>query len=81
MPEAIGWAATAIFSASYFFRRPAALRWVQAAAACLWIAYGLAAGAAPVVVANVIVAVAALYSVWARRCSAGAKADMTVPAP
>ena len=26
MLDAIGWAATAIFSASYFFRRPAALR-------------------------------------------------------
>ena len=62
MLDALGWVATAVFSVSYFFRKPAALRRVQAAGACLWIAYGLAIGALPVVAANVIVAVAALYS-------------------
>ena len=67
MLDAIGWIATAIFSASYFFRRPAALRRLQAAAACLWVVYGLAIGATPVVVANVIVAAAALYSSLSRR--------------
>ena len=41
MMEAIGWLATAVFSTSYFFRRAAALRRIQAFAACLWIAYGL----------------------------------------
>jgi hypothetical protein len=60
--DAIGWTATAIFSSSYFFRQPAALRRIQAAAACLWILYGLALHAYPVVIANLIVAVAALYS-------------------
>jgi hypothetical protein len=64
MTDAIGWVATLIFSASYFFHRPAALRRVQAAAACLWIMYGFAVRALPVVVANAIVAVAALYSLW-----------------
>jgi len=64
MRDAIGWVATLIFSASYFYRRPAALRRVQAAAACLWIMYGIAVRALPVVVANAIVAVAALYSLW-----------------
>jgi hypothetical protein len=49
MLDAIGWVATAIFSTSYFFRGQTALRWVQAVAACLWVAYGLAIGAAPVV--------------------------------
>jgi hypothetical protein len=62
MLDALGWIATVIFSASYFFRRPAALRRMQAAAACLWVAYGVAIGAMPVVAANVIVAAAALYS-------------------
>ena len=62
MLDAIGWLATALFSSSYFFRRPAALRWMQSLAACLWIAYGLALHAPPVVAANVLVAVAALYS-------------------
>jgi hypothetical protein len=62
MLDAIGWVATAIFATSYFFRRQAALRRIQAVAACLWVAYGLAIGAAPVVVANLIVAVAAIGS-------------------
>ena len=58
----IGWVATVIFSSSYMFRHSVALRLTQAAAAFLWIAYGLAIGAPPVVVANVIVAGAALSS-------------------
>jgi Bacterial inner membrane protein len=58
----IGWVATAISTGSYMFRHPVALRWTQAASALLWIAYGLAIGAPPVMVANVIVAVAAVYS-------------------
>jgi len=62
MLNAIGWIATAVFAASYFFRGPAALRRVQAAAACLWIVYGALLGALPVVAANVIVAGAALWS-------------------
>jgi len=63
MENALGWIATAAFSASYFARRPVVLRRVQAAAACLWIAYGLAIHALPVVAANLIVAAAALYSI------------------
>lgn len=62
MLDAVGWIATAVFSASYFFRQPAALRRIQATAACLWVAYGLMIRAFPVVAANVIVAAAALYS-------------------
>jgi hypothetical protein len=62
MLNLLGWAATAVFSASYFFRQPAALRRIQAVAACLWIAYGILIGAFPVVAANVIVAAVALYS-------------------
>jgi hypothetical protein len=76
MLDAVGWIATAIFSASYFFERPGVLRLIQAAAACLWIVYGVALGALPVVIANVIVAVAALYSVRADR-AARASAAMT----
>jgi hypothetical protein len=62
MLDALGWIATAIFSASYFFRRPEALRRIQALAAGLWILYGLTIRAYPVVIANVIVAIAALCS-------------------
>ena len=63
MAEAAGWAATAIFTAAYFFRQPGTLRRIQAAAACLWIAYGLARGSMPVVVANLLVAAGAVLSV------------------
>jgi hypothetical protein len=54
--SSLGWIATAIFAASYLFRQPAALRKMQAAAACLWIIYGITIGAGPVVVANLMVA-------------------------
>jgi hypothetical protein len=61
----IGWIATACFGLSYFFKKPATLRLIQAGAAILWISYGLLIHAMPVVAANVIVALAALYSTFA----------------
>jgi hypothetical protein len=64
MLDAIGWTATAVFSASYLFRSGAALRRVQAAAALLWIAYGVAIASKPVIAANAIVAVAAISSAF-----------------
>jgi hypothetical protein len=60
----IGWIATACFGLSYFFKKPSTLRLIQAGAAILWISYGLLIHAMPVVAANVIVAVAALYSTF-----------------
>jgi hypothetical protein len=60
--DALGWTATGIFSTSYFFKQPGALRKIQAAAASLWVIYGLAIHSAPVVVANLIVGVAAIYT-------------------
>jgi hypothetical protein len=62
MPDAIGWVATAVFTASYFFRRPALLRRVQACAALLWLGYGVAIRSSPVIVANALVAAAAVVS-------------------
>jgi hypothetical protein len=62
--DLVGWAATAVFGASYFFREPRTLRLVQAAGALTWLAYGVALRAAPVIVANVIVAGLALWSAW-----------------
>ena len=62
MTAAIGWIATALFAASYLFKRPAALRKVQALAAGLWIVYGALIHALPVVVANAAVAGMALWS-------------------
>ena len=68
----IGWIATACFGLSYFCKRPATLRLIQAGAALLWIAYGVLIHAMPVVAANVIVAVAAIYSTFA---GTGARKD------
>jgi hypothetical protein len=66
----IGWTATALFGCSYLFRKPATLRRIQAVAALMWVAYGLLISAMPVVVANVIVAVAAVWSSFASTRSA-----------
>ena len=60
--EWLGWLATAVFVASYRFTDQRTLRWIQAAAAVLWVGYGLARHAMPVVVANLLVAGMALYS-------------------
>jgi hypothetical protein len=62
MPDAIGWVATAVFTASYFFRRPTLLRRVQACAALLWLGYGVVIRSSPVIVANALVAAAAVVS-------------------
>ena len=64
----IGWIATAVFASSYLFKQPMALRRVQAAAALLWVIYGLIIHALPVVVANLVVAGMAVYSsrLWLR---------------
>jgi hypothetical protein len=58
----LGWLATAVFVLSYRFRDQRTLRWTQALAAVLWVGYGLARHAMPVVVANLLVAGMALYS-------------------
>lgn len=60
----LGWIATSVFCLSYFCTRPSRLRLVQASGAILWIAYGFLIMAPPVIVANLIVAVVALYSAW-----------------
>jgi hypothetical protein len=59
MIEYLGWAATAVFVASYFCSCPQAIKRVQMAGALLWTAYGVLIGASPVVVANLLVFVAA----------------------
>jgi len=70
MTAYIGWLATALFAVSYFCRTPKTLRLVQAFAALIWITYGFLIHAMPVVVANVIVALAAIYSSFAPARSA-----------
>jgi hypothetical protein len=60
--DMLGWTATAFFASSYFFRKAAALRKIQAAAAVLWIIYGFEIHSAPVVVSNLMVGIAAIYT-------------------
>jgi hypothetical protein len=57
--DVIGWLATVAFTASYFFREKRRLLLVQVVAALLWLAYGVAIGSRPVIVANILVASAA----------------------
>jgi hypothetical protein len=60
--ELIGWVATAVFVGSYACKDPARLRQIQAVAACMWMAHGAVIGAAPVLVANLLVAAVAVWS-------------------
>ena len=62
MTETLGWVATTVFVASYFFAKPAALRAVQMIGATLWIVYGCLIGAMPVIAANVLVFSAAAWT-------------------
>jgi uncharacterized protein with PQ loop repeat len=58
----IGWMATAVFMTSYISKSPAMLRRIQALASCLWLTYGVVIHSVPMIVANALVAVVALYS-------------------
>lgn len=62
MLPSIGWVATAVFTASYFARRAETLRYLQMAGATLWLVYGIAIDAPPVIVANVLVLGAATWT-------------------
>ena len=62
MVDYLGWAATAVFVGSYFCTRAETLKRVQMAGAAIWIAYGLAIGASPVVGANLLVLAAAAWT-------------------
>ncbi len=60
--ECLGWAATCVFVASYFFAKPSRLRAIQMLGALLWIAYGVLIGALPVIIANLLVFAAAAWT-------------------
>lgn len=72
--EWVGWVATALFAVSYMFKTPRVLLGFQWIAALLWIAYGFALGAMPVVVANCAVALSASVALVRSR------AEVTGPA-
>jgi hypothetical protein len=58
----IGWVATALFLASYACKSQTRLRLTQAAAALVWMAYGVVLQAVPMIVANLLVAAVAVYT-------------------
>jgi hypothetical protein len=62
--DLVGWAATAVFVGSYFFASPTLLRRAQMMGALLWMTYGILIGAAPVIVANVLVFSAAAWTAF-----------------
>jgi hypothetical protein len=68
IPDTVGWLATAVFVASYFFSKPAMLRGLQMLGAALWMTFGLLIASKPVIVANVLVFTAAGWTLvreWA----------------
>jgi len=65
--DVVGWIATAVFVASYFFSRPAMLRALQMLGAVLWIAFGVLIASKPVIAANVLVFSAAAWTLVRRR--------------
>jgi hypothetical protein len=77
VPDTVGWIATAVFVASYFFSRPAMLRGLQMLGALLWIAFGVLIASKPVIASNVLVFSAAAWTLMRRR-AAGRAAS---PAP
>ncbi len=75
--ETLGWVATSVFVASYFFAKPAALRAVQMGGAVLWIVYGVLIGAIPVIAANALVFAAAAWTFARNRFRAPVAASGT----
>jgi hypothetical protein len=68
--DVVGWTATGVFVASYFFSRPSFLRGLQMAGAALWILYGVLIAALPVIAANVLVFSAAAWTLARGRARA-----------
>ena len=72
LADSVGWAATAVFVGSYFFRRAETLARVQMLGALMWAGYGVLNRAPPVIAANVLVLAAAA---WKARRPAGARGE------
>lgn len=67
LTDTLGWIATLVFVGSYFFSKPAALRACQMLGAALWIAYGILIAAKPVIAANLLVFLAAAWTLARKR--------------
>ena len=62
----LGWLATAVFVGSYLCTGSAALKRMQMIGALMWVVYGLLIGALPVVAANLLVFLAAGWTLIRR---------------
>jgi len=78
MVDYLGWAATAVFVASYFCTSPTAMRRIQMLGAVMWMAYAVVMHAAPVFVANLLVLCAAAWTASSSRRRASEPIE-TVP--
>src|SRR5690242_4817296 len=67
--DTIGWIATAVFVASYFFSRPAMLRGLQMLGAALWMTFGILIASRPVIVSNILVFAAAAWTLVRQRAA------------
>ncbi|MGH8289797.1 MAG: hypothetical protein ACREV7_12355 [Steroidobacteraceae bacterium] len=65
--DMVGWIATAVFVASYFFARPAMLRALQMLGAVLWMVFGVLIASKPVIACNVLVFAAAAWTLVHKR--------------
>ena len=62
--DTVGWTATAVFVASYFFSRAAMLRGLQMLGALLWLVFGVLIASKPVIVSNILVFAAAAWTLF-----------------
>jgi hypothetical protein len=69
--ECLGWSATCVFVASYFFAKPSRLRGIQMLGALLWVTYGALIGALPVIIANLLVFAAAAWTLLRKSSTPG----------
>jgi len=69
--DTMGWIATAVFVASYFFSKPAMLRGLQMLGAVLWITFGVLIASKPVIASNVLVFSAAAWTLVRNRGAGG----------
>ena len=74
LADSIGWLATAVFVASYFFSKPSMLRGLQMLGAVLWMTFGVLIASKPVIVSNVLVFAAAAWTLLRQRVTAKAGA-------
>lgn len=73
LADIMGWIASAVFVASYFFPQPTMLRGLQMLGAVLWIIFGVLIASKPVITSNVLVFAAAAWTLM--RARAASRAD------